>query len=367
MQPNPYEVLGVSTHAPDFVIRAAYHAGLKRYHPDKYSGSDASERTSAIVEAWRILSSPEEKRKLDERLAQNPRDRGESHDKNTSNFSSRGSKPEDRTVATVANSEKATGIWVVAAGALVAFCIIMALSRSDSSAAARIEAEAETVEVAADAAMIGYQDLESSIVVEENPFNQRPTSDTQDIFEPLKVQGLRFPKPAVNFTDIERGARKFVAVFEQSGMAGARSFSEECRSENEVDQTWERTDFCVAFDIAADSFDGAASRTLNLPRNAYFQFRAANLADDYGRFSSLAIYRVNSIRPAARQVVTEELGPSLRTTQAIPTPSRRSSTPRAPTLGEIENDVRRSIETETGSEAAEEDSEVDAHNPNTSY
>lgn len=65
---DPYEVLGVARSASDEVIRAAWRAGVRRYHPDKapdYLVSDYTERTRALNEARDLLTDERERREWD--------------------------------------------------------------------------------------------------------------------------------------------------------------------------------------------------------------------------------------------------------------------------------------------------------------
>ena len=57
---DPYSVLGVARTASESEIRAAYHALVAKYHPDRYQGNPledlASEKLVAINRAYEILS-----------------------------------------------------------------------------------------------------------------------------------------------------------------------------------------------------------------------------------------------------------------------------------------------------------------------
>ena len=50
-----YATLGVSPKAEDVVIRAAYLALMRRYHPDKDGSPESSERAQAIIAAFAVL------------------------------------------------------------------------------------------------------------------------------------------------------------------------------------------------------------------------------------------------------------------------------------------------------------------------
>lgn len=64
---NYYQILGVSSDAESFVIRAAYKALLQKYHPDKYEGDKkySTERIYQINEAFSVLSDMEKRRNYD--------------------------------------------------------------------------------------------------------------------------------------------------------------------------------------------------------------------------------------------------------------------------------------------------------------
>lgn len=64
-----YEVLGVSSTADDFVIKAAYKALAQRYHPDKFQNpresADAEIKMRQINEAYQVLSDAVKRRDYD--------------------------------------------------------------------------------------------------------------------------------------------------------------------------------------------------------------------------------------------------------------------------------------------------------------
>ena len=61
-EPDPYSVLGLARTASDAEIRAAYHALVAKYHPDRYQGNPledlATEKLAEINRAYEILSDP---------------------------------------------------------------------------------------------------------------------------------------------------------------------------------------------------------------------------------------------------------------------------------------------------------------------
>jgi curved DNA-binding protein CbpA len=61
-EPDPYAILGVARNATEIEIRAAYHALVAKYHPDKHQGNPleglAAEKMAAINRAYEILSDP---------------------------------------------------------------------------------------------------------------------------------------------------------------------------------------------------------------------------------------------------------------------------------------------------------------------
>lgn len=63
-----YSVLGVTPACEDVVIRAAYHALMRRYHPDADPSEEAAERSRVINEAYAVLRDPGKRARYDETL-----------------------------------------------------------------------------------------------------------------------------------------------------------------------------------------------------------------------------------------------------------------------------------------------------------
>ena len=64
-----YAILGVTPTSEDVVIRAAYRALMRRYHPDADPTGEASEKAQAINAAYAVLSDPEKRARYDGSLA----------------------------------------------------------------------------------------------------------------------------------------------------------------------------------------------------------------------------------------------------------------------------------------------------------
>ena len=68
MRKDHYSILGVTPASEDVVIRAAYHALMRRYHPDADPSAEAAERSRAINEAYAVLRDPEKRARYDATL-----------------------------------------------------------------------------------------------------------------------------------------------------------------------------------------------------------------------------------------------------------------------------------------------------------
>lgn len=69
MARDHYEVLGVAPTSEDVVIRAAYRALMRRYHPDKGPAAELSGRALEINAAYAVLGDPDKRARYDGTLA----------------------------------------------------------------------------------------------------------------------------------------------------------------------------------------------------------------------------------------------------------------------------------------------------------
>jgi curved DNA-binding protein CbpA len=74
-EPDPYEELGVARGAEQEVVEAAYHALIRKYHPDHATDGDeavANERAQRLNAAWALIGTEEKRRAWDARVAAPP-------------------------------------------------------------------------------------------------------------------------------------------------------------------------------------------------------------------------------------------------------------------------------------------------------
>jgi curved DNA-binding protein CbpA len=71
--PDPYEILQVRPDASEDVIRAAYRALARRYHPDTSVDAALAPQMVAVNAAWEILGNPERRARHDREHGLEPR------------------------------------------------------------------------------------------------------------------------------------------------------------------------------------------------------------------------------------------------------------------------------------------------------
>ncbi len=120
-----YATLGVLPAADDVVIRAAYLALMRRYHPDRNASPDAIDHARAVIAAFAILGDPEKRMRYD-------------WDRRRAAEAAAGLSPQGPRMVT----PRAMAITLIALLSLVSFVALQAhFARSDPSARNVVQAE----------------------------------------------------------------------------------------------------------------------------------------------------------------------------------------------------------------------------------
>ena len=120
-----YEMLEVSANASEEVIRMAYKALVKKYHPDNFKGSndDSEEKIKQLNVAFETLSDPLRRKKYDESLKK------EKKQSSSSSFNSANEKYAESSVHEYQNSSGHTNQryrkWYVASGVIIITLVLV--------------------------------------------------------------------------------------------------------------------------------------------------------------------------------------------------------------------------------------------------
>lgn len=108
---NYYQILEIQAGAPKEVIKAAYRALVKKYHPDNYSGdiNVANEKLRELSEAYEVLVDESKRREYDKQLNKSCwQDRPENND-----------EPQENTESSVARGTSGIPEWGTFSGRTV--------------------------------------------------------------------------------------------------------------------------------------------------------------------------------------------------------------------------------------------------------
>lgn len=285
-----YAILGVARDAEDEVISAAYKALMKKYHPDKFSGSDA-ERARLINEAYEVLKNPAKRRAYDSARAQGGAEQSRSQSAKTDtpppgpqpSHSSNTVHAEPQAVDPSERNSWGVGIFIV---------IVVGLF---GGAAYLINLNA------AESGVASVEDVMSADNV---------TEMTAEETEPAASSLADIDAPALDFANIEKGATEFLRILEKSGMQGARRYSEQCHDVVRSKPDWNGADFCASFDHAASFVDEGVSKVAGIAPRPYFQFQRENSERNYleaGAPAYSAPSRLADIRRISERVVYQEI------------------------------------------------------------
>lgn len=113
------------------------------------------------------------------------------------------------------------------------------------------------------------------------------------------------PPEPIAFPEAESAARTFVEVLNNSGIIGAKSYSEKCHVSASQTLSWEDLDYCASFDFAAAVMDESVSRETGYERNAYFEEKMKTQAEHYLGQETTVSSRLSLLRRSASNVLFE--------------------------------------------------------------
>jgi len=254
--PDYYAMLGVAPDADQAVIRAAWKALLRKYHPDTAQDvPDAADRTRAFNAAWAVLGNNNRRIAYDlERTA--PPD-----DETRPGWASPYPMPPRRgagtTVALILAFVGLPAVAITLPG--VPGQVAAMLPGGDGgSAASFARSSFHQVRRLLTPAGFGAGSAAASPAI--------PTSTSPLVPAPAAA-------PPIDRATIHLAVRQYGRVVRRDGRPGVAAFSRACAQRSASLAKWESNDFCAAFDIAAGR-DMAASAA----RYARLGATAANAA-----------------------------------------------------------------------------------------
>ena len=237
--PDYYAVLGVSPDADEAVVRAAWKALLRKYHPDTAQGvPDAAERTRAFNAAWAVLGNNNSRIAYDLQRAAPPEDEARP------GWASPYPMPPRR-------------------GAGTTFALILAFVGLPAVAITLPGVPGQV------AAMLPGGDNGSAASFTRSSFRQvrrlltpagfgAGRAAASPAIPTLTPASAPAPVPEIDRTTIRLAVRQYGRVVRRHGQGGVAVYSRACAQRAADLARWQSEDFCAAFDITAGR-DTAAS------------------------------------------------------------------------------------------------------------
>lgn len=240
--PDYYAVLGVSPDADETVIRAAWKALLRKYHPDTAQGvPDAADRTRAFNAAWAVLGNNNSRIAYDLQRTAPPEDEARP------GWASPYPMPPRR-------------------GAGTTFALILAFVGLPAVAITLPGVPGQV------AAMLPGGDNGSAASFTRSSFRQvrrlltpagfgagsaaaSPATPTLT----LTPASTPAPAPAIDRATVRLAVRQYGRVVRRHGRGGVAEYSRACAQRAASLARWESDDFCAAFDITAGRDTAAAA------------------------------------------------------------------------------------------------------------
>jgi curved DNA-binding protein CbpA len=238
--PDYYAMLGVSPDADETVIRAAWKALLRKYHPDTAQGvPDAADRTRAFNAAWAVLGNNNSRIAYDLQRAAPPDDEARP------GWASPYPMPPHR-------------------GAGPTFALILAFVGLPAVAITLPGVPGQV------AAMLPGGDNGSAASFTRSSFRQvrrlltpagfsAGSAGASPAIPTLTPGSAPAPVPEIDRATIRLAVRQYGRVVRRHGQGGVAVYSQAC-AQRAIDLAhWESDDFCAAFDIMAGRDTAAAA------------------------------------------------------------------------------------------------------------
>lgn len=290
-----YAVLGVAPDCEDFVIQAAYRASMRRYHPDTNKDPAAEQKAQAINAAYAVLGDPERRARYDSAR------RKSTDGQSTSNRKSQNrAEPESPPPPPPPMDNSEVVPFEEGRGGMAAFAFLLVLGAAAIIAYAstpNIERQADELREQADS--LDTMNVDETLTTNEVLANEVASATLSEI-----------PQPTVEYSNVEAAANRLASILMKDGIAGARSYSQNCHKDVQESPSWEGADNCAAFDFAAAYVDQAISGEGKWAPSGYFKFQQDNMDDTYeaaGAPPYTVAARLNQIRRAVEPAAAEAL------------------------------------------------------------
>ncbi|MBN9789331.1 hypothetical protein DMP17_12080 [Pseudonocardia sp. TMWB2A] len=272
---NYYEILGVNRDSEHEVIVAAYRAMMLKYHPDTNIGNnDAHAKATLLNEAFETLKNKRTRSEYDKFIDQSKSDNQSKSEMNThEHYNSE--QPINYNESIYKSNQSWKSILII----LFILFILFAIGWGS------VSTPDKTPDISSD---YSASPIKSSI-----PQNKSPSFPDEE---------------PVIFTNIERAAKDFAAIFDKKGILGARTKSEECLRNLQSNPSWKQADYCVAFAYAAQHIDSKITNSLGFPENSYFKFQVSNTDEIYKNVNPNTVFilsRTDKISDIAKSVAEE--------------------------------------------------------------